>query len=64
MLVLSRKLNESIQIGDNITVTVVAIRNGQIRFGIDAPRKVPVVRSELIERHDPTSDKEPAKQVA
>jgi len=49
MLVLARKLNESIVIGDNITVKVVAIENGVVKLGIDAPREVSIIRSELIE---------------
>ncbi|QDS95385.1 hypothetical protein FF011L_41810 [Roseimaritima multifibrata] len=47
MLVLSRKLNEKIQLGDNITVTVLRIQGNTIRLGIEAPREVRVVRGEL-----------------
>lgn len=47
MLVLSRKPNESIKIGDNITITVVDVQGGKIKLGIEAPRDVPVIRSEL-----------------
>jgi carbon storage regulator CsrA len=49
MLVLARKLNESIVIGDDIVVKVVAIENGVVKLGIDAPREVSIIRSELIE---------------
>lgn len=48
MLVLSRKLNESIIISDDIKITVVKISGGVVRLGIDAPKEVPIVRSELI----------------
>lgn len=48
MLVLSRKLGEKIVIGDNICITVVDIDRGKIRLGIEAPREVPVFRSELL----------------
>lgn len=47
MLVLTRKLNESIVIDGNIRVTVVAIRGNHIRLGIEAPIEVPVLREEL-----------------
>jgi carbon storage regulator len=50
MLVLSRKLGEKIQIGDNISIVVVDIDRGKIRLGIEAPRSVPVFREELIPR--------------
>ena len=45
MLVLTRKLGDSVQIGDNITATVVAIKGGQVKLGIDAPKSVDILRS-------------------
>jgi carbon storage regulator len=48
MLVLCRKLNERIMIGDDIVVTVVKIDRNQVRIGIEAPREVRVYREELI----------------
>ncbi len=50
MLVLERKLGESIFIGDDIIVTVTNIRGDKVRIGIDAPREVPVHRGEVYER--------------
>ena len=47
MLVLSRKASESIQIGDDIVVTIVRISSGEVRVGIDAPAQVPILRGEL-----------------
>ena len=47
MLVLSRKVGESILIGESIRVTVVQSANGRIRLGIDAPPEVIVLREEL-----------------
>ncbi len=49
MLVLSRKLNESIVIRDNIVITVVEIRGDKVRLGIEAPKEVPVHRREVYE---------------
>lgn len=47
MLVLTRKLKQQIHIGDNITISVLAINGGKVRIGIDAPRDVRIVRQEL-----------------
>jgi carbon storage regulator len=47
MLVLTRKERQSIKIGDGITLTIVAVRGKQVRFGIEAPRDVPIRREEL-----------------
>ena len=48
MLVLSRKVNQSIVINGNITVTVVDIRGDSVRLGIQAPREVSVHREEIL----------------
>lgn len=53
MLVLSRKPGEQIRIGDNVTITLVEVRGNRIKIGIDAPRDVNVVRSELQPHHEP-----------
>jgi carbon storage regulator CsrA len=47
MLVLTRKPQQQIRIGDNITVTIVKIKGNTVRVGIEAPRSVRVVRGEL-----------------
>ena len=47
MLVLTRKVDESVTIGNNITVTVLEIKGHQVRLGIDAPRFTPVNRTEV-----------------
>jgi carbon storage regulator len=48
MLVLSRKLNESIVVGDHIRITVVGIRGNHVRLGIEAPGDVSIMREELL----------------
>lgn len=50
MLILTRRANESIMIGDDITVTVLSIRGNQINLGITAPKKIPVHREEIYKR--------------
>lgn len=50
MLVLSRKTGESIQIDDDIFVTVSEVKGGRVRLSIDAPRSVRIVRKEVLER--------------
>jgi carbon storage regulator len=47
MLVLTRKSNQSIMIGDDIEVSVLAIMGEKVRIGIQAPREVPVFRKEV-----------------
>ena len=47
MLVLTRKPNQSIMIGDEIEISVLAIMGEKVRIGIDAPRSIPVFRKEV-----------------
>lgn len=49
MLVLSRKFNETIMIGENIEITVVSISGDTVRLGIQAPREVKILRREVYE---------------
>jgi carbon storage regulator len=50
MLILTRRQNESLKIGDHVTITILALKNNQVRIGIDAPKNVPVHREEIYQR--------------
>ena len=50
MLILTRRVGESLMIGDNVNVTVLGIRGNQVRIGVNAPKDVAVHREEIYER--------------
>jgi carbon storage regulator len=50
MLILTRRLNETVMIGDEYTVTVLGVKGGQVRLGIVAPKEVAVHREEVYDR--------------
>jgi carbon storage regulator len=49
MLILSRKINEKIMIGNDISVSIIEIRNDQVRLGVEAPKTVKVFRQEVFD---------------
>lgn len=57
MIILSRKREEGILIGDNIEITVTAIHNNHVKLGINAPNDITILRSELVKHHKKTKDK-------
>ena len=59
MLILTRKVNESLVVGDNITITVLGVKGNQVRIGVDAPKDVAVHREEIYQR---ISDEPPVEQ--
>ena len=50
MLILTRRLTETLVIGDSVTVTVLDIKGGRVRIGVNAPRDVAVQREEIFQR--------------
>ncbi|MDR3196669.1 MAG: carbon storage regulator CsrA [Planctomycetaceae bacterium] len=63
MLVLSRKINESVIINDNITVVVVEIHGDKVRLGIEAPKDIIVHRKEVYDAINGTSASPARKKV-
>ncbi|WP_439243213.1 MULTISPECIES: carbon storage regulator CsrA [unclassified Lonepinella] len=56
MLVLTRKLGESLLIGDNIEITVLNVRGNQVKLGVKAPKEVSVHREEIYQRIKQSQD--------
>ena len=52
MLLLTRRVGESIIIGDDIVITIIGLKGHQVRIGIDAPKNIPVHREEIKQRID------------
>ena len=50
MLVLTRRVNETLMIGDDVTLTVLGVKGNQVRIGVNAPREVAVHREEIYDR--------------
>ena len=50
MLILTRKVGETVMVGNDVTVTIVGVKGSQIRLGINAPRDVSIHRREIYER--------------
>ncbi len=67
MLVLTRRLNQSIKIGDDIEITVIEVRGDQVRLGVSAPRDVSVHRKEVylqIQQENQAASQASAEEVS
>ena len=59
MLILTRRVGETLMVGDEVTVTVLGVKGNQVRIGVNAPRDVAVHREEIYQRiHDEKSSDE------
>ena len=56
MLILTRKVGESVLIGDDISITVLSVRGNQVKLGVEAPKEVYVHREEIYQRIKQTKD--------
>ena len=61
MLILTRRVGESLMIGDNVTITVLGVKGNQVRVGGDAPKDVAVRRAERLNRIEESAAEEAAK---
>ena len=61
MLILTRRVGESVMIGDEVAVTVLGVKGNQVRIGVDAPKNVAVHREEIFERIK--SEKQPPRMT-
>jgi carbon storage regulator len=64
MLILTRRVGETLMIGDNVTVTVLRVKGNQVRLGVNAPKDVSVHREEIFERIQQEDTDESAEPTA
>jgi carbon storage regulator len=64
MLILTRRVGETLMIGDEVTVTVLGVKGNQVRIGVNAPRDVAVHREEIYERIKREQAEQAAQQAA
>jgi carbon storage regulator len=59
MLILTRRVGETLMVGDDVTVTVLGVKGNQVRIGVNAPKEVAVHREEIDQRIQKEKDQEP-----
>jgi carbon storage regulator len=59
MLILTRRVGETLMIGNDISITVLGVKGSQVRIGVDAPKEVAVHREEIFERINAEQDEGP-----
>ncbi|MDJ0879132.1 MAG: carbon storage regulator CsrA [Halieaceae bacterium] len=59
MLILTRRIGETLMVGDNVTVTVLGVKGNQVRLGVNAPKDVAVHREEIYNRIQHEDDQKP-----
>ncbi len=62
MLILTRRVGESLMIGDDVTITVLGVKGNQVRIGVKAPKEVAVHREEILDRIAESSNLEVGDQ--
>ena len=63
MLILTRKVGESLLIGDDVSITILNIRGNQVKIGVQAPKDVSVHREEIYQRIHQAKDEQKTQQI-
>ena len=63
MLILTRRIGESVVIGDDVGITVLGVKGNQVRLGVKAPKEIAVHREEIYERIRHERDQEPVNHI-